>query len=216
MTGNLHAARRSITSGIHKILDDFGLENAVSGGKFDDLRQKVSDNTGYWESNSAISKPSRLIVHIVKVDDAIIATMPPENTNGNFAYANTAKRDVGGISLRILPVIKLDEDEFKPHTDWEWLLWYSFFPRLDHGTSGQLFDGFDPESGTFTYMGHTQPYIAAGLVTLNNPEEKFVDEDHDLEFTYQEATEAIRNLICVAPTPPTPSLLIEQEGGAGA
>jgi len=142
--------------------------------------------------------------------------MPPENTNGNFAYANTANRAVGGLSVRILPVIKLGEREFRPYPDWEWLLWYCFSPKLERGSSGQLFDGFDPTSGRFTYMGHTQPYIAAGLVTLNASTEEFVDDDRDLRFTYEEATEAIRSLIRVAPTSPTSAAIDAQEGQAGA
>jgi hypothetical protein len=212
---NLHAARRSITSRIHKILDDYGLENAVSGGKFDDLRQEISPTAGYWERSSVISKPSRLIVHFLQENDRVVAMMPPDNTNGNFAYANTAKRPVSGLSVRILPVIKLADAEFRPYPEWEWLLWYCFWPKLRHGSSGQLFDGFDPTSGKFTYMGHDQPYIAAGLVTLNEPTNEFVDQEHNRRFTYGEATEALRDLIQVAPTPPAVSAQIAAAVAAG-
>ena len=220
MPDDLHATRRSITSRINQILSDYGLENAVSGGKFDDLRQEVGTTTGYWEGRSVPSKPSRLLIRLSKVGDGVVASMPPENDNGTFAYANTARRPVGELSVRILPVIKLDDEEFKPYPDWEWLLWYCFWPKLFHGSSGQVFDGFDPTSGTFTYMGHKQPYIAAGLVTLNDPEDEFVDEQHNLRITYGDATEAIRNLIRFAPTPPAASAQIaaerEREGRANA
>ncbi len=211
MPTNHHTARRSITSRIHRTLDDYGLENAASGGKFDNLRQEISLATGYWEDGSSISKPSRLIIHFSQQDDAVVANMPPSNTNGNFAYANTAKRPVGGLSVRILPVIKVADISFRPYPEWEWLLWYCFWPKLRHGSSGQLFDGFDPVNGTFTYMGHDQPYIAAGLVTLNESESKFIDEEHNLQFTYNEATEALRQLIRVAPTSPVASAQIAAE-----
>jgi hypothetical protein len=211
-----HAARRSITSRINKILSDYGVENAVSGGKFDDLRQGVSPTTGYWDRSSVISKPSRLIVHLASQGGAIVATMPPENTNGNFAYANTANRPVGGLSIRILPVIRLTDQEFRPYPDWEWLLWFCFSPKLERGSSGQLFDGFDPTSGAFTYMGHIQQYIAAGLVTLNAPTEEFVDEAQVLRITYHQATESLRNLIRAASTPPTSASSVTREGRASA
>lgn len=213
---NLHATRRSITSRINKILSDYGLENAVSGGKYDDLRQEVATTTGYWEGRSVPSKPSRLIIRLSKDGNNIVARMPPENNNGTFAYANTAKRPVGGLSVRILPVIKLEDKEFRPYPEWEWLLWYCFWPKLKHGSSGQVFDGFDPAHGMFTYMGRVQPYIAAGLVTLNDPADEFVDEQHDLRFTYGEATEAIRSLIRFAPTHPAVAAQIEREGQTGA
>jgi hypothetical protein len=211
-----HAARRSITSRINKILSDYGVENAASGGKFDDLRQEVSPATGYWERSSVISKPPRLILHFSKRGDVIVANLPPENTNGNFAYANTANRPVGGLSVRILPVIKLEEHEFMPYPDWEWLLWYCFSPKLERGSSGQLFDGFNPNNGSFTYMGHIQPYVAAGLVTLNDRTDKFVEEAHDLRFTYEAATVAIRRLIKVAPTINMPETHDAQEGRTSA
>ena len=200
-----YSARRNITSRITKILSDYGLENAVSGGKYEPLRQKVSTTTGYWEGRSVPSKPSRLLVHLSMVDNVVTATMPRDNDNGNFAYANTAKRPVGGLSIRVLPVIKLDDEEFRPYPEWEWLLWYCFWPKLNHGSSGQVFDGFDPANGTFTYMGHVQPYIAAGLVTLNDPEDMFVDQPHRLQISYQEATTSITQSIRVAPALPMSS-----------
>jgi hypothetical protein len=194
-----HAARRSITSRINKILSDYGVENAVSGGKYDDLRQEVSPSTGYWERSSVISKPTRLIIHLMLEDGAVVAALPADNTNGNFAYANTANRPVGGLSVRILPVIKLTQHEFKPFPDWEWLLWYCFSPKLNRGSSGQLFDGFEPSSGSFTYMGKRQPYIASGLVMLVAGTEPFVDDANSIHITYLQATEAIRNLINANP-----------------
>lgn len=194
-----HATRRSITSRINRILSDYGVENAVSGGKFDDLRQKVSHSTGYWEEGSVISKPPRLIIHLMMKDGNVAAALPANNTNGNFAYANTANRHVGGLSVRILPVIELAQGEFKPFPDWEWLLWFCFSPKLERGSSGQLFDRFDPSSGSFSYMGKRQPYIASGLVTLNVGTEDFVDDVHSIRISYSQATEAIRKLILSEP-----------------
>jgi hypothetical protein len=211
-----HAARRSITSRINKILSDYGVENAVSGGKFDDLRQDINAATGYWEKSSVTSKPSRLILHLIFETGKVTAVSPIDNTNGNFAYANTANRPVGGLSVRILPVIKLAEQEFKQIQDWEWLLWFCFSPRLKRGSSGQLFDGFNPSDGSFTYMGQRQPYIASGLVTLVDGSEVFVEEKHSIRFTYSQATEAIRKLIRSTPDFVTAAVVATEETAPNA
>jgi hypothetical protein len=61
-------------------------------------------------------------------------------------------------------------------------------------------------------MGRIQPYIVAGLVTLNAPTEEFIDKTHDLRFSYEEGTAAIKSLIQVALTPPTSATSGKQEG----
>lgn len=198
---DIHAIRRNLASAMNKILSDYGLENAVSGGKYPDLRQEIDPETGYWAERSVISKPPRLIVQFKSLGEVVGARIPEANTNGNFAYANTARRPVGGLVVRVLPVIEFEEEQFMAYPEWEWLLWYCFWPQLRNGSSGQLFDGFNPSSGTFTYMGQVQPYIAAGLVSLNDHEDvvHHPESQHPL-FTYWGATEALKALIKVAPS----------------
>jgi hypothetical protein len=200
----VHAARRNVASRVNQLLSEFGLENAVSGGKFDDLRQSISENTGYWSDGTFIAKPSRLIVHLEAISGVVTAVLPELNDNGNFAYANTARRSVGGLFVRVIPVIKLGEHNYKPYSKWEWVLWYCFWPNVKHGSSGQLFDGFSPQQGTFTYMHEIQKYIAAGLVTLNSPEEQFIFPDSGLTITYGQATDALQSLIQVDVSAPVP------------
>jgi hypothetical protein len=199
-----HATRRNIASRVNQVLSEFGLENSVSGGKFDDLRQSISETTGYWSDGTFIAKPSRLIVHLEANAGAVTAVLPELNDNGNFAYANTARRSVGGLFVRVIPVVKVGEHKYKPYPEWEWILWYCFWPNVKHGSSGQLFDGFNPRQGTFTYMHEVQKYIAAGLVTLNRSEEQFTFPDSGLTITYGQATDALKNLIQVDVSIPVP------------
>ena len=199
-----HATRKSVASRVNQVLSRFGLENAVAGGKFDDLRQGISSETGYWSDRGFGAKPSRLIVHLEPQDGGVVARLPEENDNGNFAYANTARRSVGGLFVRIVPVVKLGDGDYQPYPEWEWILWYCFWPTLEHGSSGQHFGGLNPQAGTFVYMDKPQKYIAAGLVTLNRPEEPFTFRDGRPAITYGEATEAVRDLIHVDVSPSVP------------
>ena len=210
--------RRSLTSRMNLTLSKFGLENSVSGGKFDDLRQPVSPNTWYWSGSSPSSKPSRLIVHLSVSDNSVVASIPSQNTNGSFAYANTARRPVGGIVVRILPVLRVMGGPSYAYTNWEWLLWYCFWPKLAHGSSGQVFDGFKPAEGTFTYLGKKQPYIAAGLVTLHLPGDPARPPYVGPPLLYKQATYAIQQLIQVdlppLETTPPPSTEGNERGAS--
>jgi hypothetical protein len=195
--------RKVITSRIGLVLSKPGLELAECGGKYDDLRQEVSNQTGFWADKSYDTKPSRLIVHLDITGKEMVARMPdPAEWHGNFAYANTAgHRKVGGLIVRVLPVFKLGEGNYEPYPSWEWLLWYCFWPKLAVGHSGTLFSHFNAANGTFTYNSEPQSYIAAGLVTLNLAADEYIGPNGIV--TYNAATEAISKLVHVAPTVPT-------------
>ena len=199
-----HDLRRSLTSQVSVKISPFGIESAVSGGKFNPLQQGVDGATGYWAETQFEVKPSRLLIHIEPAGVAVTASMPPKNMNGNFAYANTARRTVAGLFVRVTPVMKLGAAKYTAHADWEWLLWYIFWPALKQGTSAQLFDKFNPAAGTLGYMGETPPYIAAGLVTLVEPDETFSFGGAGPTITYRQATDAIQTLIQVN-VPPAPA-----------
>jgi 5-methylcytosine-specific restriction protein B len=201
MVDEHHSIRRSITSFVSRIISKYGVQHSISGGKFDDLRQPISTSTGYWADRTFVAKPSRLIVHFWRDEDGEVrARIPQENDNGNFAYANTAHRPVGALLVRVQPVIDEQNGTFHASDECEWLLWYCFWPALKNGSSGQLFDGFDPRRGTFTYMGDQQPYIAAGLVMLNSPDQEVHESDGSIAFAYAEATDALRRILVSAPT----------------
>jgi MoxR-like ATPase len=179
------------------MLSSYGLEMIVVG-IYDDLRQGISQQTGNWDDPSYFSKPSRLIVHLEHKDGNWSASTPA--TAGNFAYGNTAAhRSIGCIFIRVIPAVKKSDTEFTIHDKWEWILWYAFWPKLRSGSSGEAFSGFDPVHGTFSYNDGNQRYIAAGLVTLNQPDDALDVGGGLPQLTYQQATDAVRTLINVTP-----------------
>lgn len=181
------------------ILAKYGMENAESGGKYPDLRQPLDPKTGYWIKSSYTSKPTRLIVHFDLQQKGYPASIPSHNNPGTFAYANTAHRPVGGLVVRILPVFRLAHGEYLDHPEWEWLLWYVFWPKLENGSSGQVFDQFNPQNGRFNYLGKNPPYIAAGLLALNKPDEAVVLKANNQTVKYADLTESLQRLIQIDP-----------------
>lgn len=210
MIGEQHSNRKRVISRMSPILSTFGVEYSVSGGKYDDLRQNISPANGYWADRTVVAKPSRLIVHFSRAaDGSVVARIPPGNDNGNFAYANTAHRQVGALCVRVMAVVEetlsamgsggTTVNRFYDSEQCEWMLWYCFWPALENGSSGQLFYNFRPATGKFSYMGHEQPYIAAGLVQLNVPQDVVSSSQATTPLLYGEATDALRRLIMSAP-----------------
>lgn len=194
-----HDLRRSLASRVKQTLSGYGLEMVVVG-RYDDLRQAISAQTGNWDDPSYFSKPSRLIVHLEHKDGAWVASTPA--TTGNFAYGNTAgHRSIGSIFIRVIPAVKKSDTDFTVHDKWEWILWYAFWPKLESGSSGEAFSGFDPVKGTFSYRDADQRYIAAGLVTLNKPDDTLNLSGGLPPLTYQQATDAVKTLINVTAQP---------------
>ena len=99
------------------------------------------------------------------------------------------------MTTRIIPAIKVGDEEFVFYETWEWLLLHCFLPALEVGSSGQLFDHFDETTGRLAYMGHDQPYIAAALIALTEDDDLFLSSKLPRPLTYSEATEAIADLI---------------------
>ena len=88
------------------------------------------------------------------------------------------------------------------HENWEWLFLLCFFPALPKGSSGQLLDDFDPQSGSLTYMNKDQPYIFSALITLNVEDAQFSSDMGGTlrQLSYSEATDALARLIQVSPS----------------
>jgi hypothetical protein len=103
--------------------------------------------------------------------------------------------------VRILPVLKLGEGHFREIERWEWLLLFCFPGGLQPGSSGEAFDNLDTTTGALTYLKRDQPYIFAGLLCLNTPEEQMSIEVGGASkvISYRDATEALGKLIHVAP-----------------
>lgn len=191
------AVRREVVSTLNDIARRYGFEAAESGKT---ARMRDFDTeTGYWESPSSVTaKPPRWLLHLHVSADNVTASLPDIHGSKRTAYFNTANRDVGLGCFRIVPAIQFDgSDGFELHEDWDWLVWFAFSPPLEHGSSGQLLDEFDPATGSLTYLGRSQQYIAAGLVGLCDPASRA--ENGAISCTYAAATSALAALIHVEP-----------------
>jgi hypothetical protein len=198
-------SRKNFASWLDGYLKDRGLRLNQSGRDTTIQRlrddQAVSPETGYWsEASGLTAKPPRWIVHFDLTKPALAATVPDGHRSRVIGFANTKGGDSGALGVRIMPVAKLGDDAFQIIETWEWLLLFCFPNGLKIGSSGQAFDDFDPASGVLTYMGEPQPYVFAGLLCLNSPEESFSTSIHGTvkEITYREATDELAKLIHVA------------------
>ena len=196
-------ARKQIGADLKKILDEYNLELRQCGSKKKYLEscKPVNSRTGFWENPSdATNKPLRWLVHLNVEHGKVVARLPDLHGSRRIAFANTAQGTSGAVTTRIVPVIKVGDEEHVFYETWEWLLLHCFLPSLAIGSSGQLFDQFDETTGRLEYMGHEQPYIAAALIALNEDDDLFVSSMLPRPLTYAEATGAIADLINVSPT----------------
>lgn len=204
---SITTARRNVTAAIQKVLDSYNLEVKKCGSKCADLDacDPVDTSTGFWENPSSVTNvPLRWIVHLDATADKIVANVAQKNGvdlpgNRRIAYSNNAKGISGAITVRVIPAIRIAENKFIFWEAWEWCLILCFYPALPRGSSGQLLDDFDPKNGKLTYMGKPQRYVFSALVALNVEDSQFeIKIDGGLKrITYQEATEALREMLHV-------------------
>lgn len=196
---------KDFSSWLNTFLTDKGLQLNQSGRDIKTLDEKraISAKTGFWEDASYVtSKPPRWLLHFDATGASLVARIPDHKRAGVIGYANTKGGNSGALTVRILPVVKTGEDEFRVIEHWEWLLLFCFPGGLPPGSSGEAFENFDVATGELRYMGDSQPYIYAALLGLNAPDEAFsATVSGSLKtITYREATEALTALIHVAPT----------------
>ena len=207
LTAEREAGRKEITAGIQKVLENYNLELRQCGSKKVHLAdcRPVDKTTGFWSNpNDATNKPLRWLVHLDLTSDSVVAALPAGDDARRMAFANTAQETSGAVTIRIIPAIKIAEQQFDFHEIWEWLLLFCFLPALKKGSSAQLLEDYNPAKGTFEYMGQQQPYIAAALVGLNADDDVYTAtvNGQPKSITYAQATEALTNLLQVAPTIP--------------
>lgn len=189
---------------IKSVLRTYNLDLAQSGSKMATLAKTrpVSKETGFWlDTNDATNKPTRLLIHLKEsTDNRLVASLTGEHGDARFAFVNSAQRQVGAVTARIIPALQLEPHVFEFLEQWEWLLLFCFSPALSHGTSAQLLEDLRPERGTFTYRGEEQPYIFAALITLQDENDTFSDMRlaHG-GVTYKEATEAVAQFFHTKP-----------------
>lgn len=207
---SMQQARRSITPAIERAIEPYGLELRQCGSKKSNLaacNKEIDVSTGFWkEPAEATNKPLRWIIHLDITGNSPIARPAdkdgkPLHGNRRIAFSNNAQQKSGAITVRIVPAIKVASDKFIFHEEWEWLFLLCFFPALPKGSSGQLLDDFNPETGSLQYMGKEQPYVFSALITLNVEDAHFATNIGGTikQLSYQEATSALKRMILIRP-----------------
>ena len=194
-------ARNEISTGLKKVLSEYDLELRQCGSKKKNLVgcKPVNEATGFWTNpTDATNKPLRWIIHIELENDQVVAKVPEQHGSRRIAFANTAQGTSGAVTTRIIPAIKVEDKKYVFYETWEWLLLHAFLPALPIGSSGQLFDDFNPETGRLEYMNHEQDYIAAALITLNEEDDPFAATELPRQIKYGDATKALSELINIS------------------
>lgn len=194
---------KDFSSWLSGFLTDRGLQLNQSGRDIKKLDEKraISPQTGFWEDAGYVtSKPPRWLLHLDATGPELVARVPEFKRAGVIGYANTKGGDSGALTVRIIPVVKIGEDEYRTVETWEWLVLFCFPGGLEPGTSGEVFSNFNVETGDLTYLGASQPYIFSALLGLNAPEETFSATVNGTlkTISYREATDALGKLINVS------------------
>ena len=193
---------KEFTSWMNTFFKDRGLLLNQPGRDLRSLDEKraIDPATGFWRNVTFVTgKPPRWLIHFDITGDNVTAAVPEQHRAAAIGYANTKGGDSGALAVRVLPVVRVDDHEFREVERWEWVFLLCFPSGLEPGSSGEAFDQFDVAAGTLTYLKRDQPYIFAGLLCLNAPDEQVSFEIRGTQRTlsYQDATDALQNLIKV-------------------
>jgi hypothetical protein len=192
------AVKAEIYTGISKVLSKHDMELRRCGLKTDKAPE-FDPHKGEWaDPNYVTNKPPRWLVQVRKEDGRVVASVPAAmHGRDRLAHYNTTNGKVGGVFIRVVPAMRRSDGEFELHDSWEWTLFFAFGTTLEPGSAAQLLDGFDPKEGTLKYKGKDQPYVAAQIFGLCDPESKWVDSGSNGSITYGEASKAVSELIQV-------------------
>ena len=193
---------KEFTSWMNTFFKDRGLQINQSGRDLKSLDDKraIDPTTGFWKNvNFVTSKPPRWLIHFDLTQTTLQASVPSHHRAVVIGYANTKGGDSGALAVRILPVMKVAEGEFREVERWEWLFLLCFSGGLKPGSAAETFERFDVKTGALTYMREAQRYIFGSLLCLNGPEEEVVLEvnGQNRVVSYREATLALQALIQV-------------------
>jgi len=179
-------------------LKDRGLQFSKCGSKssYND-KHSIDSNTGYWiDPNYSGSKPIRWLLKIDPFTTPIKASVPNEHKANRIGHANTAQGDKAGIAVRVVPVFALGNGKFEAKDAWEITLLFCFANAVAVGSAAETFD-FDPLHGVLTYLGKSQPYILAALLSMVPSTETSIFNGQMV--LYGDVIDAISNSISITP-----------------
>ena len=206
------AATKSFHDDFYKwfriFLKDRGLQFTkcgFKGGRDLGSGHSIDLNTGSWKDPGYSSnKPPRWLYQLAfEADGALVAT-PVADGAKNIGQANTAQGDKAGLVVRLLPLLRLREEQFRLEDGFEAHVLFVFHGATPQGSSSQTF-GFDPSTGAMSYDDEALPYIACALIGLRDRADAIevtIEEDGvatPRRLTYEGVLDALSAWIQVMP-----------------
>ena len=138
------------------------------GGRKLGSRHRIDLNTGDWEDAPYSSnKPPRWLYHLAFAADGDVVATPVADGAKNIGQANTAQGDTAGLVVKVLPLVRVAEKQFRREDGFEAHVLFVFHGAIPQGSSSQTFR-FDPSTGAMSYMEEALPYIACALIGLRD------------------------------------------------
>lgn len=188
-------ARKAAASALGAALEKHGLAIANCGDKTEKVKD-ISTKTGFWADPADVTnKPTRWLIQLYLEDGNVKARVPPGQGADRLAFVNATGRSVGGVSVRVIPAIRKPDGSFEPALNWEWLLLIVFAEPLEPGTSAQLIEGFNPNTGDLSHKGKPLRYVSVVLFSLCEPGSVFSPDGGPALMTYGDATKALAALL---------------------
>ncbi len=210
---NILGTEKLVARTSNAVARGFGLERKTSGTKTLELREDLSEETGYWVSPTAVSsKPPRWIVHLRRdLDGKLSAGMARDHEGelfqsaGTPGYINNGQGKSALAAARIVPAVRIHSWKYVFPSDWEWLIQFVFPRALPPGTSGDALSDFSLAAGTLSYKGRRperEPYKLARICLFPTLGAKppFELDDGSI-ITYDQATQALSEWLSAGAAP---------------
>ena len=94
-----------------------------------------------------------------------MCAVSPAQGASNLGAINTAQEDKAGVVFRLVPLVRQGINDYLREDDFEVHAFFVFHGATPKGSSSEPFN-FDTDNGVLRFKGKTQPYIAAGLLSI--------------------------------------------------
>lgn len=200
--------RQAVFGWLSIFLQDKGLLFTESGFKMGSKlgNHVVDETTGFWQNpNYSRSKPPRWIFNIDLTHQPSTAHLPTGLAETGIGLSNTGDGKKAGLAVRILPLFKVGEGQFRSMPDFEADVLILFHGPLEAGGAADPFS-FNVNDGK---LSRTRPrlgkkkedYIFAALLGLRPREEnvEFEVNGTQISVSYGDTLDALQAAIKVSP-----------------
>lgn len=175
MAGNQRIHRDDFTRWLKERLKDKGLQPALCGSQTKvgaGKNHEVDLISGGWvKPNYSGSKPPRWLYPLDATQGGLAPTRE-NNTSLNVGGINASQGDKAAAIFRVVPLIKLGENDFFSDDALEVQFFLLFHGPTPQGSSSEAVR-FNPDSGEVEFKDAPLPYISAGLLGIQPRDQQF-------------------------------------------